>query len=135
MIRVYCYIVFIVSFLAGPVWAKDKEVDYFSLRNPFLSQLPVVEIIKTPVEQTQQKNDNNSMNQPPVVETPKEQPLVLPELKLQGIVWGVKHPIAIINDQSYGVGQSVLGAEVKTISKKGIQVTYGGKEFDVSLQD
>jgi hypothetical protein len=57
--------------------------------------------------------------------------LVIPELdlsklKVQGIIWGVKTPQAIINDQVLMIGDLIEGAEILSIEKKGITLSFNG---------
>lgn len=76
-----------------------------------------------------------------IKEEPKELPqkdagLIKPELdlskfKVQGIIWGVKIPQAIINDKVVTIGDLVEGAEILSIDKKGITLSYNGVIFDL----
>lgn len=118
---------------------EEVVVDFLKLRNPFLSQLPQEEILKTPVEHPIQTIDNSKKNHP-VVETmpiPKieEKPIVFPKIVLQGVVYDVKEPQVIIEDQSFSIGEHVLGAMIQSISKKGVTFSYEGKEFSVDLEN
>ncbi len=118
---------------------EEVIVDFLKLRNPFLPQLPKEEIIKTPVEQHTQTIDNSmDMNRVPIVQ-PKlkveEAPVILPKLLLQGIIFGVKDPQVIIDEQSYGVGEHVMGTTIKSIGKNGVTLLFGGKEFHVDLEN
>ena len=117
---------------------EEVIVDFLKLRNPFLSQLPKPEIIKTPIEHPIQRNDNTRDTKPmPVMhQMPKvnEKPVELPRITLQGIVFGVKDPQVIVDEQSYGIGDHVMGATIRSISKHGVKLLFSGKEFDVDLE-
>ena len=65
----------------------------------------------------------------PVVEKPQ---LDLSKLTVQGIIWGVKIPQAIINGMILTIGDKIEGAEILSIEKKGITLSYGGGIFDLS---
>jgi hypothetical protein len=78
-----------------------------------------------------------------IKEEPKELPqkdkdLIKPELdpdklKVQGIIWGVKTPQAIINDKVLTVGDLVEGAEILNIDKKGVTLSFNGAIFDLTV--
>ncbi len=145
MIKIFLYsILFSTLLLSGRVQAEedravdtpleDDVVDFLKLENPFLSQLPKQQIIKTPVEQPKQTDNNvNKLFNgiPPIEQTP----VLLPNFDIQGVVYGVKDPQVIINDQSYGLNEYVLGAQIKSISKKGITFLFGGRDFSVALDN
>lgn len=48
------------------------------------------------------------------------------KLKVQGIIWGGRIPQAIINDQVLTVGDTIEGAEILNIDKKGITLSSNG---------
>lgn len=54
------------------------------------------------------------------------------KLKVQGIIWGVKTPQAIINDRVLTIGGLIEGAEILSIEKKGITLSFNGAIFDLS---
>ena len=58
--------------------------------------------------------------------------LDLSSLKVQGIIWGVKTPQAIINNQVLTIGDLIEGAEILSIDKKGITLSYNGAIFDLT---
>jgi len=111
-------------------------VDFFSLRNPFMSQLPKVEIIKTPIELPKQTINNDMSQMFPQVIPPEVviQPVVLPTFEIQGMIYDVKDPLVIIDDQTFGIGESVKGATIKVINKNGVKFLFSGKEFNVNLE-
>ncbi len=54
-------------------------------------------------------------------------------LRLQGIVWGVQPPKAIINDRIVTIGESVNGAQIMAIDRDGITVEYQGQRAVLRL--
>ncbi len=46
----------------------------------------------------------------------------LSKFVVQGIIWGGKVPQAIINDQVFTVGDSIEGAKILSIDKKGVKL-------------
>jgi len=58
--------------------------------------------------------------------------LDLSQLKVQGVIWGVKTPQAIINNTILTIGDLIEGAEILTIDKKGITLSYNGAIFDLA---
>lgn len=47
--------------------------------------------------------------------------------RLQGILWGVETPRAIVNDRIVGVGESVDGIHIVAITADGVVVEYQGQ--------
>ncbi|MCX5669031.1 MAG: hypothetical protein NTX89_02790 [Candidatus Omnitrophica bacterium] len=78
-----------------------------------------------------------------VKEVPKELPqeitdsakpkLDLSKLKVQGIIWGVKTPQAIINAKVLTVGDLIEGAKILKIEKKGVTLGFNGEIFDLAV--
>ena len=63
-------------------------------------------------------------------ESPTEGPAVgLPQLTVQGMVWGSKMPQAIINNTVVKVGEVIEGAEILDIRKEGVYVLYQGRQY------
>jgi hypothetical protein len=65
------------------------------------------------------------------VEVPKPQ-FDFSKISIQGIVWGVDHPQAIINDRVFTVGDTIEGAQILSIDKKGITLNFYGEILDLS---
>lgn len=55
--------------------------------------------------------------------------IVLPDLKLTGLVWGTLKPRAIINGTVVGKGDWIQGVEIIDIQKQGLILRYKGEEF------
>ncbi len=71
--------------------------------------------------------DKNSPNGPAAVEVP------LPELTVQGVIWGTGTPQAIINNKVVKVGDTVVpGVRVIDISKEAITVFFGTRNYTLS---
>ncbi|MCX5694513.1 MAG: hypothetical protein NT014_05270 [Candidatus Omnitrophica bacterium] len=63
----------------------------------------------------------------------KEEPKPVPSrLSVQGIIWGVKVPQAIINGNIFTIGDLIEGAEIVSIEKKGITLSFNGAIFDLA---
>lgn len=58
--------------------------------------------------------------------------LDLSKLKVQGIIWGAKIPQAIINDKVLTIGDLIEGAEILSIDKKGITLSFNGAVLDLA---
>jgi hypothetical protein len=93
-------------------------VEYSSgkLRDPFKTALIKEEPKKVPEKEA---------------ELPKPV-LDLSTLNVQGIIWGVKNPQAIINDKVLTIGDLIEGAEILSIDKKGITLNFNGSILDLA---
>ena len=56
----------------------------------------------------------------------------LSELSVQGIVWGGAFPQAIINNKVVKVGDTIKDARVIDISKDGVTVFLGGRQYNLN---
>jgi hypothetical protein len=56
----------------------------------------------------------------------------LPDLKVQGIIWGGSFPQAIINNKVVKVGDTIDNARIIEINKDGIEVFYGNRQYNLS---
>ncbi len=88
------------------------EYNATSLRDPFDPE-PLKE------EDDEKKDKDAKDNRPQ---------LPLPNLVVQGIVWGAELSQAIINNQVVKVGDQIEGVRIVGISKDGIIVFYGGRK-------
>lgn len=52
--------------------------------------------------------------------------------KVQGLIWGGRFPQAIINNKVFIVGDSLEGAEILSIDKEGITLSYAGSEVNLT---
>lgn len=72
----------------------------------------------------------------PEESTEEDQPEFDPgKFKVQGIVWGVKSPQAIINDKVLTMGDLIEGAKILRIEKKGITLSFYGKIFNLGVPE
>lgn len=55
------------------------------------------------------------------------------QLRLQGIIWGVSPPRAIVNDRVLTTGESIDGARVMAIDPEGITIEYQGQRVVLRL--
>jgi hypothetical protein len=56
-------------------------------------------------------------------------------IRLTGVVWDPKTPMAIINDEIVGVGDVVEGVKILAIdSPSSVRVEYRGKQYKLELQ-
>jgi hypothetical protein len=53
----------------------------------------------------------------------------LPNLTLEGVVWGTDKPMAIINGIVCGVGDTVKEARIIAINQNGVLLNFKGKSF------
>ena len=49
----------------------------------------------------------------------------LPAIEVQGVLWGGKDPLVVIEDSLYKVGDTVKGATIKSIERAGVTISYG----------
>jgi len=56
-------------------------------------------------------------------------PKPVPKLIVTGLVWGGPHPKAVINQKTYGVGDSVEGVTIVDIGRRGVTVEYLGSRY------
>lgn len=57
---------------------------------------------------------------------PEPRPVQFPELKLQGIIYRQNEPAAIINAETYYVGDRVSGAQVVAITRHSVELRMAG---------
>jgi hypothetical protein len=98
--------------IARPVMKYKSE----NLRDPFKSYL-----IKEEPKQAPQENMDSTKPQ-----------LDLGKLTVQGIIWGAKIPQAIINNKVLTIGDLIEGAQILSIEKKGITLSFNGEIFDLA---
>lgn len=58
----------------------------------------------------------------------------LPDLSMEGLVWGSERPTAIINGKVVRVGEEISGAKVVEINKEGVTVLFNGKMYEIKPQ-
>lgn len=96
------------------------QIQYKSgqLRDPFVSVMA-----KEEKKESLQKQGAVELNQPKID---------LSALNVQGIIWGAKMPQAIINNKVLVVGDLIDGAEILSIDKKRITLSFAGEVVNLS---
>ena len=59
----------------------------------------------------------------------------LPTLHLQGLLWGGPEPKAIIDDDVYGLGDTVQGATIKAIDRQGVTLEAAGMTYTLRTKE
>jgi hypothetical protein len=132
MSRVCWYILFVILIAAiSPKFiaaAEEARADGIIVR-------PVMEYksggLRDPFKTCLIKEEPKAV-MPENAELPKQPELALDDLKVEGVIWGVKTPQAIINGRVLTVGDFIEGAEIISIEKKGITLRFNGAIFDLS---
>ena len=122
--------------------------DSFSLRNPFLPQLPhriqkPIKPTQGPVKPTPTVTLPPSVGRKPGVPSPGLRPggpkpaiepdktPEAPNWTISGIVWDTDRPQAIINGQVVDQGDIIDETEIVTIKKTGIEIIYKGNPMTI----
>ncbi len=139
MIKLFFLMIF---FLAGPYSPKADEglggdqefiAKLDNIKNPFEDGIPKPIIINepTPIYHGEPiiHEEPKTIVLPEPVAVPAEPPVVLPDLKLQGVMVGEDMHQAIINDQVVPLLGTIDGARVDSVSKEGVELFFKGKKF------
>jgi hypothetical protein len=130
MIRI-CKYILIVLFLIGAINLKIM-VSAEETATEGVIVRPVVEYkadkLRDPFRTYLKKEEPKEVLQEITLVKPK---LDLGKLNVQGIIWGGKIPQAIINNKVLTIGNLIEGAEILSIEKKGITLSYNGAIFDL----
>jgi len=102
-----------------------------NLKNPFEDGIPKPPVVEVkPVVQVEQPLPVQQYIPKPVeMPKPAPAPVVLPTLTLQGVMVGGDMHEAIINDEIVPLMGTIQGAQVISVSKEGVGLSYGGKKF------
>jgi hypothetical protein len=97
------------------------KVDYTAgnLRDPFMSLLP--------------KKEEQIVIKPEKTELAQEE-IQLPEMYVQGMIWGGRYPTAIVDNRVVKIGDRIGEAEVTGISREGVQLLYHNRYFLIRPQ-
>jgi len=115
------FIIFLLVFLAlggdENIFCEEEKMDTEEMkdenvRDPFAAVLPQKEIVYNSTEVK-----------------PFEGGVRLPDFSVQGLVWGVDKPQAIIDNKVLNVGDEIEGAKVIEITKEGVKINYMDKIF------
>lgn len=130
--RACSYIVF-VFFLIGAI---DQRITALA------EEVVTDEIIARPVVEYKSSKLRDPFRTYLIKQEPRQAPqesvnltgpgLDLGRLKVQGIIWGGSTPQAIINNKVLTIGDLIEGAEILSIEKKGITLSFNGAIFDLT---
>ena len=101
---------------AAPAQSSRSTYTAGSLRDPFQSLL-----LSAP------KPVTSTTPAPAPVAAPQPVAPTLPSVTVQGVVWGDPPPRAIIDNEVYGVGDTVGGAVITAIGRHGVTVELEGR--------
>lgn len=59
--------------------------------------------------------------------------ITMPEMSIQGLIWGGNSPQAIIDDTLYQVGDTVKGGKILAIKKTGLTFEYQGIKMSIPM--
>jgi hypothetical protein len=132
MSRTFKYLLFIL-FIMGAIDSKFIALGEETVNDDIIAR-PVVEYksakLRDPFRTYFTKEEPKPISQE-ITELPK--PILdFSKFKVQGTIWGVKTPQVIINNKVLTIGDSIEGAEIVGIEKKGITLSYDGAIFDLS---
>ncbi|MDD5561852.1 MAG: hypothetical protein PHT50_06995 [Candidatus Omnitrophica bacterium] len=102
-------------------------IEYSSgdLRDPF------GDLLQLAIEKEQQEKEEKSKQQPREEANPQKSMINLDQFKVQGVVWGGRLPLVIINNKILGVGDSIDGAKIVNIDKKGVTLNLAGEKINL----
>ena len=106
---------------------ENEEITIVS-RDPFQVSNELREAIRAREQANEPTENPNSVSK-----SQPSAPVELPPLTLQGIFMGGTHPQAIINRQVVSDGDLIGEVKVVKITKEGVTVSFGGKEFQVEF--
>lgn len=105
--------------------AADKDKQPATQARP--SAQYTQETLRDPFEPYLEKEDTGPK------ETKKEAAAAaLPELKVQGIIWGSNMPLAIINNKVIKKDDLIEGARIVSIDKDGVTVFFANRQYVIS---
>lgn len=85
--------------------------------------------LRDPFEGYLSEQEEASQVPPP----PEEQEVpALPPLTIQGIIWGGRFPLGIINNKVVKIGDTIEGAQIIDISKDGVIVSFADRQYNLS---
>jgi len=116
--KIFLYSLAFCAIIAGIVYLAN---DFDTPEEPALSIKPIVPAIP-----------KNFLSK----EIPDQKPAAvrIPSLKLTGIMWDAKDPIAIINGKLMHQGDDILGVKILNIQLDKITAGYNGKEFTLTVE-
>ena len=107
----------------APPPAAEPLYTASAMRDPLQSLLPSEESAATSTTTTH------------AAATPTPQaPTLPPVVALQGLFWGGAVPTVIINGKVYGIGDTVSGATIRGIDRRGIELEFQGMTYLITMQ-
>ncbi len=97
-------------------------------RDPFVLPAALTEVLRQKTLAKEEERRRKAL-QPP----PPSVPIQPPNLKLQGILWGTARPQAIINRKIVSVGDAIENAEILSVSREGVVVSFNGQQYQLKL--
>ena len=108
--------------LPAPQPSAEPLYTASAMRDPLQSLLPAQESAAMSAT-----TDTTMMSMPQAPQMP-------PSVALQGVFWGSAVPTAIINGQVYGIGDTVSGATIRAITRRGIELEFQGTTYLMTMQ-
>ena len=106
----------------APQPAAEPLYTASAMRDPLQSLLPS--------EEPAAMSTTTDATATPMPQAPQPPPVVA----LQGVFWGGVAPTAIINGQVYGIGDTVSGATIRAIDRRGIELEFQGTTYLMTMQ-
>ncbi len=97
-------------------------------RDPFVLPAVLTEVLRQ--KELAKEEERRRKNPQP---TPLSVPVQPPTLMLQGILWGTARPQAIINRKIVSVGDTIENAEILSVSREGVMVSFNGQQYPLKL--
>ncbi len=104
--------------------ASDQPIT----RDPFVLPDALKETLRQK-EAAKEEERRRKAIQPPAPSVPAQPP----NLRLQGILWGTARPQAIINRKIVSVGDAVENAQIVSVSRDGVMVSFNGQQYQLKL--
>ena len=124
----FTYIAFADSDNDGVISRPVIEYSSGDLRDPF------GDLLQLAIEKEQKAKEVQDVVAAPKDSAEPHKPMPsLDKFKVQGVIWGGKFPQAIINNKILGVGDLIEGAEIVSIEKKGIALSFAGTMASLAI--
>lgn len=134
-------IVFIFGLLVFDIFATPTEFEAMKKMSEAEKATPQTDAIVRPTVEYTAADSKDPFQKPIVDATPppgNEAPVTglperqLPSLTVQGVIWGGKLPLAIINDKVVKVGDIIEEAKIISIDRDGISVFFKDKQYNLA---
>jgi len=114
-----------------PRSSSEEEEFYYGdpdVRNPFI---PLFVPTPTPTVTPTPTPKSTGERRP----TARPTPISAPDLRLDGVFWSSKSPLAIINDQMMHTGDWIAGARLVQIDRDVVYLDFQGYSLKLELQE